>query len=155
MILVQYTIWSEVWKVSLNNAIISFINTFPAATPSIICFGVKCPPPSVMCVLKEKSQKLEGVPKVVEEVQCIGRGHEVLLRGGSVRPNPKDDVILNQYQFYGPGTYSKDRIDITRRNFFKRFRSPKLSLKRQLEDMRRKMTEDLAETLRGNIMKSL
>lgn len=89
---------------------------------------------------------------VIGEASCMDKESAVMLRKSFRWTNPKGDVVLNQYQFYGPGIYSKERVNYARQGVFKRSKTTKVTMEKRLEDMRKKLHEDFAEKLRGNVM---
>lgn len=102
-----------------------------------------------MCVYQEKSKN----STIFGDASCIDRSRRVLLRGGTQTANPRMDVILNQYRFFGPGVYNKERVNYSRKQFFKRMKNSKASVDRQFEDMRSQMNEEFAKKLKGNVMR--
>lgn len=105
-----------------------------------------------MCLYKEKS--VETNASVIGKASCVSIRRRVLLSGWTQSPNPKGEVVLNQYRYYGPGVYNKERVNYSRKRFFKRLRITKLSVERQLEDMRQRMNEELADKLTSHVFRN-
>lgn len=104
----------------------------------------------MQCLYEEKS--IVANSSVIGKASCLDRTNKELLTGVFQSPNPKGDIVLNKYQFFGPGVYNKDRVNYSKKNFFKEMKLSKVNMEKYFEDMRRDMHEDFAKRLRGNAM---
>lgn len=114
------------------------------------CFGLQCPPGSVLCEFEEVAIAGSDVRR---ESSCYGLDGKVLLRAVSQAPNSRGEVILNNYRFYGPGVYDKERVNYSRKRLFKKRSKSSLDLQlKEMNDMRQKMQQEFAKKLKGNVM---
>ena len=69
---------------------------------------------------------------------------KVLFKREKSTPNFKGDQIFNQYKYYGPGVYTKERVKYDNKNFMKKISDSKATVQRYLDTLRAKFNRDFA-----------